>query len=183
MTKQENLRKIGELNGKCPICGEETFRITYHIYTTPYVGDIIIETGKCSTCGFRWADVGLLESGKPSRLVLEVNGATELNAIVVKSAPAIIKIPELGVEITPGPAAQGYITTVEGVLLRILEHIPSECLKEGSECYAKVQDIREAMKGNVKFTFILEDPSGKSSIFGEGVNVKVEELQTEDIEP
>ncbi len=176
MFEEINLRKVGELKGKCPICGRESFIITYNIYSVPNFGDVLIESGKCLSCGFKWTDVGTLEFTQPKKLVLRVKKASDLNALVIKSARAVVKIPELGIEITPGPAAEGYITTVEGVLLRVLDHVPSECLKKGSKCHGKIQLIQEAMSGEVPFTLIIEDPTGKSSIAGEGAEIEIHEL-------
>ena len=173
----ERIIRIAEDIVKCPLCGEESLRLSIFLYDAPYIGKIIVQTGRCSSCGSKWSNVGLAEYSKPKRILLQVKGTNELNALVVKTAEATIKIPELGIEITPGPVAQGYITTVEGVLHRVLEHVPTECLNEASECYPKVQRIREAAEGQHEFTLIIEDPSGRSAITGEKIQVVEEELK------
>jgi zinc finger protein len=38
---------------------------------------------------------------------------------VIRSSTGVIKIPELEIEISPKSASTGYITNVEGVLLRV----------------------------------------------------------------
>ena len=38
---------------------------------------------------------------------------------VVRSASARVEIPEIGVEIDPGPACEGFVSNVEGVIDRI----------------------------------------------------------------
>ncbi len=157
-------KKIGEYKVKCPVCGEKALTIAYYTYEAPLVGEVIIETGKCAYCGFRWSDASIAESQGPRTITFEVNGRKELNALVVKASSATIRIPELGVEITPGPAAHGYITTVEGIIQRILDHVPSECFSSSSKCYKKVKALEKAMEGDIKFTLIIEDPLGKSAI-------------------
>ena len=162
----ERIQKVADEVIRCPVCGEQALKIAVFLYDAPYVGKIVVQSGRCSSCGFKWSNVGLAEYGKPKKLMIRVNSIDTLNALVVKTAEATIKIPELGVEITPGPAAQGYITTVEGVLHRILEHIPVECLNEESNCYDKVKRIKEAADGRLEFTLVIEDPTGRSAISG-----------------
>ncbi len=175
--ENERLRMIAEDVVKCPICGERSMSIKIFLYDMPYFGKVVLESGKCSRCGFKWSDVGLLEVTKPRRIMVKVRRPKDLNALVIKAAPAIIKIPELGVEIFPGPAAPGYITTVEGVLQRVIDHAPSECLDESNPCHEKIKIIRKAMDGGVPFTLIIEDPSGRSAVKGEGTEVIEEELR------
>lgn len=169
-------RLIGEDFIKCPACGKKKLKLSIFIYEVPYIGNVVLETGRCLNCGYRWSDVGMLDYGDPKRIKVEVNGVEELNALVIKAAPATVRIPELGIEITPGPAAQGYITTVEGILHRVLDHVPSECMDPKAECHKKVQLIKDAADGKVKFTLIIEDPSGRSAVSSENVRVVEEPL-------
>ncbi len=172
----ERLRMIAEDIVKCPICGEKSISVKIFLYDMPYFGKVVLESGKCSKCGFKWSDVGLLETTRPKRITVKVKGPKDLNALVIKAAPATIKIPELGIEIFPGPAAPGYITTVEGVLQRVIDHAPSECLDKSNPCYERIEVIRRAMNGNVTFTLIIEDPSGRSVVKGEETEISEEEL-------
>ncbi len=174
------LRMIAEDVVKCPICGKESMSIKIFLYDVPYFGKVVLESGKCSKCGFKWSDVGMLEAARPKRIIVKVKEPKDLNALVIKAAPATVKIPELGIEIIPGPAAPGYITTIEGVLQRVIDHAPSECLDESNPCYENIKTIRRAMNGNDVFTLIIEDPSGRSAVKGEGTEVIEEELRTAD---
>jgi len=173
----ERLRKVAEDVVRCPICGKKSMTIKIFLYDMPFFGKVVLESGKCSKCGFKWSDVGLLETTKPKRIIVKVKKPKDLNALVIKAAPATVRIPELGIEIFPGPAAPGYITTVEGVLQRVIDHAPSECLNESNPCYKKIEAIKEAMDGNIPFTLIIEDPSGRSAVKGEGTEVIEEELK------
>jgi len=174
------LRMIAENVVKCPICGKESMSVKIFLYDVPYFGKVVLESGKCSKCGFKWSDVGMLEAARPKRIIVKVKEPKDLNALVIKAAPATVKIPELGIEIFPGPAAPGYITTIEGVLQRVIDHAPSECLDESNPCHEKIKTIRRAMNGDDVFTLIIEDPSGRSAVKGEGTEVIEEELRTAD---
>lgn len=156
--------KIFGSEGKCPACGSEKLEVSAYVYEVPYFGKIMIEVWKCRDCGYKKSDVSTLEHEGEVKIVFPVRRAEDLNALVVKSSTASIEIPELGVEIFPGPAAQGYITTVEGLLERILESTPSECFKEDSHCNEFVKKVEKAMKGEAIFTVILTDPYGRSTI-------------------
>ncbi len=171
-------KPIAKERVRCPVCGDE-LEVTLYSYKVPYFGDVILEAGKCRKCGFRWSDVGMVSAGKPKRIVVNVNDPEDLNALVIKSARASIRIPELGVEVSPGPAAKGYITTIEGILQRVLDHVPSECFDSRSKCFRKVREIEDALRGLKKFRLIIEDPVGRSAVMGRGVKVLEEPLEAE----
>ncbi len=109
----------------------------------------------CPKCGFRGVDVFPEKGRKGRRLVLRVDNRKKLNVLVVRSSTATVKIPEIGAEIKPGPAATGFITTVEGILLRFLEVFHGNKAAEGK--------IRPLLNGR-EFTLIIEDPMGTSGI-------------------
>ncbi|OYT47857.1 MAG: hypothetical protein B6U85_04140 [Desulfurococcales archaeon ex4484_42] len=158
----------------CPVCSTKSLTLEVYYYKIPLVNEVMITVGRCGTCGYRYTDIELLTYSKPKRYVLRVEGPDDLNALVVKSSKAIVKIPELGIEIYPGPMAYGYITTVDGVLERVLDVFPTEC---GEVCEGRRREIEEAMEGKRKFTLVLEDPQGKSAIVHkEKGRVIVEEL-------
>ncbi len=149
---------------ECPVCGNRTLEISVYVYEVPLVGKVLLDVWKCSNCGYRRSDVGLAEHGDEVMISFKVKSPEDLGALVVKSSSATIVIPELGVEVSPGPAAQDHITTVEGVLERVLDNVPSECFDESSECNKFVKDITRAMNSEKEFTVILIDPLGKSTI-------------------
>lgn len=156
--------KIFSVVGRCPACGSENLDMSAYTYEIPHFGEVIIEVRKCSNCGYRKSDVSTLKQGGDVKIIFPVKNQEDLNALVIKSSTATIEIPELGVEIFPGPAAQGYITTIEGLLERILENTPSECFEENNSCNEFVKKVKKAMNGEISFTIILTDPHGKSTI-------------------
>jgi len=84
---------------------------------------------------------------------------------------ASIAIPELGVEIDPGPACTGFITNVEGVLDRIHQVVEATCRWNEGEAKEKACELLEriarAREGNLAFTLVLDDPTGNSAIISE----------------
>jgi len=175
-TENPNLKYLGEEVTECVNCGKKSFKVRHYLYEVPYFGSIVLEVGICDKCGFRRNDVSVIDVGKPMRIVVKIRRREDLNALVVKSSRAAIIIPELGVEVYPGPIAPGYITTIEGILMNILDVIPSECFDEKRPCHSKVKEIRKAIEGKLPFTLIIEDPTGKSDVRGKGLSIIREEL-------
>lgn len=148
----------------CPSCGNNSFSLVEFSYKTPFFGGILILSGKCSKCGYRYFDAVNLEEHRPVRFVLRVRDVKELNSMVIKSSTARIEIPELGVTIEPGPSAQAYISTVEGILYRVLDVLEAFSTEKRENYEAKRSEIMNAINGKIRFTFILEDPYGNSLI-------------------
>ena len=155
------------VNGPCAACGEECEYI-YQTEVIPYFSDILIISASCPACGYRYANTQMLREGEPLRFTFRVESIDDLSVRVVRSMSGTLRIPELGVEIDPGPACEGFVTNVEGVLERILsvvegvlvwaeddERTRAECLKA---------EIADAMAGEFPITLIIEDPTGNSAI-------------------
>lgn len=76
-------------------------------------------------------------------------------------------LPELGIDIKPGPASQGYITTIEGVLHRVKEVLESVCTYEEvnkEACEKRLEEVEEAIDGKKSFRLIMLDPEGVSAV-------------------
>jgi len=160
-------QKISEMVIECPVCREKSLKIEDYIYSIPIVGKVILTSGKCSTCGYKFNDVRLAEAGKPRKLVLKVERPEDLNALVVRASSASILIPELDLSMIPGPASEGYITTVEGILERFLEAVDTACADSKADktaCEKARNMIKEAIQGKWKFTLVIVDPEGVSAI-------------------
>ncbi len=161
------LAKLSEQRIKCPSCGKETLIVTDYLYEMPYIGRVILSTGKCENCGYKYSDVRLAEAKEPGKIVLKVQHPEDLNALVVRSSSASILVPELGLEMLPGPASEGFITTVEGVLERFLEALEAACNSPDSDqkaCEEARRKITEAKEGKRTFTLVVVDPEGVSTI-------------------
>ncbi len=153
--------------GPCPTCSEE-IEFRYQTENIPYFSDILIISANCPHCGYRYVDTQVLKSAKPARYTLAVSSPEDLAARIVRSMTASLAIPELGVEIDPGPACTGFVSNVEGVLDRI-EQVVIGAEREGDPSQKEnartlLKRIGQARDGNLAFTLILDDPSGNSVI-------------------
>ncbi len=154
------------LRAPCPVCKQEIEYI-YQTETIPYFSEILIESATCP-CGWRMADAFILREGQPNRCEYAVTCEDDLCVRVVRGSAGTVTVPELGIVIRPGPAAEGYITNIEGVLDRI-EDVLDTALRtsEGEErdrALALKEQIALVKKGQARITLIIEDPSGNSAI-------------------
>jgi zinc finger protein len=156
----------------CPMCGANgTFQMKCRIDDIPFFGETMETLVTCSRCDFKHSDVIHLEEREPSRYEFQVSSEEDMNVRVVRSSTGIIELPEIGVEVKPGPKAEGYITNIEGILNRIKEAIESAKNDAGpdkSRVADEKLDFLEKMKrGEKKARLILVDPLGHSAIVDE----------------
>jgi zinc finger protein ZPR1 len=159
------------VQGRCPYC-EREIQYLYQTENIPYFSEILLVTARCE-CGYRHADTMILGGAEPARWEFAVEKPEDLSVRVVRSASARVEIPELGVEIDPGPACEGFVSNVEGVLDRIGDVLGSVLTwAEGEErenALALRERIGLAREGSIPFTLIIEDPMGNSAIVSERV--------------
>lgn len=154
----------------CPVCGNEVKIITT-TYDAPYFGKVLLTSITCD-CGFKHADSIVVDIKEPVRFKIKVN-KDNLFAKVIRSTSGTIRIPEIGVDMEPGPASQAFITNLEGVLTRIedIVKLAREWNKDDEEKVARcdwiLEKIRNTVEGNEELTLILEDPFGNSLIISE----------------
>ncbi|MHA1596818.1 MAG: ZPR1 zinc finger domain-containing protein [Candidatus Asgardarchaeia archaeon] len=149
---------------RCPICGSSNLKFISREINVPYFGKCWLTTLKCEECGYKKMDVITEEKGGPKMVEFKVERAEDLFTKVVKSSKATVRIPELGFEMTPGPLSQGFITNVEG-LLEIVEDVLDrlELMGKSKEKIFEMREkVKKAKEGRVKFSIIIEDPSGIS---------------------
>ena len=123
--------------GPCPVCNAEV-EYLYQTDNIPYFSDIIIIRALCSECGYRYVDTQVLTSQAPGRQEYPVETSDDLDVRVVRSMQAIVMIPEVGVRIDPGPACEGFISNVEGVLDRVAGVVRG-VIAAGMKANAKMQ--------------------------------------------
>ena len=171
---------LGEETRTCPVCGRRTLKTATYVYKVPYFGMLLITTGQCSSCGYKFRDVKIAEAGPPKKIVVRVEGERELRYLLVKSAFAIVYIPERGYEIVPGPASTGFITTVEGILHRIKEALSVACRDKPGDpkCREHEEWLDRAIEGREKFTLVICDFEGASKVAGKE-NVEEKHLDEE----
>ncbi|GAB6943507.1 ZPR1 zinc finger domain-containing protein [Vulcanisaeta sp. JCM 14467] len=156
---------------KCPVCGRESLHVVEILYNDPTFGDLILYSNQCDYCGYRRVDIQYLNSRGPSRIIYEVVDDVDVyRTYIFRSRTARISSPELGFDIDPGPDAEAMITTVEGLLLRMLDvaermEVLNEDNEESMRRLREFKDkVRMALQGNFRFRIIIEDPNGNSMI-------------------
>jgi len=156
--------------GPCPCCNTETEYI-YQTENIPYFSDILIISAICSSCGYKYVDTQLLKDKEPVRYEVRVDAGEDLSIRIVRSMSASLEIPELGVRIDPGPACQGFVSNVEGVLDRIEKILKGALLwseeEERENARVLLERIEGVKSGTVPVTIILEDRCGNRSIISE----------------
>ena len=182
--------KVGEIQvislGDCPICGGKgTLKAIQHIHEIPYFGKVMESTIICEKCGYRNADVMILEDRPPKLYTVRVENEKDLFTRVVRSKSGTIELEEIGVKIEPGPAAEGFVSNVEGVLERVRETLlmarefkkqegDEEAVKKADEILQYIEEVKEGKK---PLTVKIADPLGNSALIGEKVRSR---LLTED---
>ncbi|MDF0590832.1 ZPR1 zinc finger domain-containing protein [Candidatus Methanocrinis natronophilus] len=158
----------------CPICSAE-IAFDWETKEIPHFGEAMIIAGVCDGCGFKLSDTILLSQGEPARYSITIEDANDLNARVIRSTSGTIRLPELGVDVEPGPASEAYISNLEGVLQRVRDIVlfaTRSARNAGVEENARrgeliLERIERAMEGTGPLTVILEDPLGNSAIVSE----------------
>jgi zinc finger protein len=174
--------------GPCPVCQNEI----HYLYQTdeiPYFSEILIISALCPSCGYRLADTQLLRNSEPSRWEVDIGTPDDMMIRVVRSTNGTITIPELGVRIDPGPACEGFISNVEGVLDRIgnvLESLLSwaETDDERERIRSLQESLTNVKEGNLAVTLVIEDLSGNSAIIADRARIcRIEAIAEDSDEP
>ena len=156
--------------GPCPYCNTE-IEYVYQTENIPYFSDILIISALCGSCGYKYVDTQLLKENEPVRFEVQVDKAEDLAIRVVRSMSASLEIPELGVRIDPGPACQGFVSNIEGVLDRIEQIVKGALVwgekEEQENARALLKKIDRVKDGSLAITLILEDRCGNSAIITE----------------
>ena len=152
----------------CPFCKKDTLLMLYKNINIPYIGQLLITTIICNTCKFKVSDIWtIMDKGNYKQLHTIKISEDTINNLVCASAGATIIIPEIGAEIEIRNFDASHITTIEGILLEILEATRS--LLEYAEDKTKAKNMiklleKEIEKPSGKLTLLLKDPSGHSVI-------------------
>lgn len=164
---------MAELTGQqCAFCGENKLTLREEEVEIPYFGRVFVLSMECTGCGYRKADVEPAEQKEPCRYTLEVSSDADLNIKIIKSAEATVKIPRV-ITIESGPASEGYITNVEGLLEKVKGMIQSAADAEEDDPAAKtkaknlIKKLNKVLVGREPLKIIIEDPSGHSAIISD----------------
>ena len=155
----------------CPLCYQKTLTLMEKETEVPYFGKVYLFSMTCNNCKYHKADVESIEQKEPSKFTFEIGSEEDMKVRVVKSSEATVKIPHV-TTIEPGPASQGFVTNIEGILNRVkyqIENIRdnSEDDKDKKKAKNLLKKILNIMWGKEKQKIIIEDPSGNSAIISD----------------
>ena len=155
----------------CPLCHEKTLVLTERETEVPYFGKVYLFSMTCTNCKYHKADVEALEQKEPVKYEFEISSEEDMKVRVVKSSEATVKLPHIAT-ITPGPASQGYVTNIEGILNRVKYQIESliemeEVEEDKKKAKNLLKKITQITLGQEKQKIIIEDPSGNSAIISD----------------
>jgi len=154
----------------CPTCGRELKLITT-TYDVPFFGKVLLTSIVCE-CGFKHADSIVYELKDPVRFKIKIN-SKNLYTKIIRSTSGTIRIPEIGVDIEPGPASQAFITNLEGILNRVVGIVEAakrwnaDDKQKVDRCNWILNKIEKTIEGEDELTLILEDPFGNSLILSD----------------
>ena len=115
--QEEDKRKEDTINA-CPLCHQKTLTLMEREMEVPYFGKVFLFSMTCSDCKYHKSDVEAVEQKEQCKYAFEISSEEDMKVRVVKSSEATVKIPHI-TTITPGPASQGFVTNIEGILNRV----------------------------------------------------------------
>ena len=176
--------KSAEMKIDCPVCGgKNTATYTTQTHELAYFGEIVESTIQCEKCGFRHNDILATEQKDPAKHSLIIS-KKNLDSRVVRSQSATVSLPEIGIKVEPGPKSEGYISNVEGVLIRFKE-ATERALNMFTDAASQengkkvLENINKVLEGEMETLLLIEDPFGQSKIMD--VRAKTEPLSDEEL--
>ncbi|KAF2804920.1 zf-ZPR1-domain-containing protein [Mytilinidion resinicola] len=145
----------------------------------PHFKQVVLMSTVCEYCGYRSNEVktGGAVPEKGRRITISVENKADLSRDILKSGSCAVRCPELNLEMEPG-TLEGRFTTIEGILTQVRDDLRNSIFDEESggsgsdsvqkEARAKwdafFERIDKGIRGDVKFTLILEDPLAESYV-------------------
>ncbi|CAG9529947.1 unnamed protein product [Cercopithifilaria johnstoni] len=138
----------------------------------PFYRQIIVMSFSCGHCGYSNNE---LQSGEAAQehgieIVLHVQNLSDWNRQVVKSEYAEVEIKELEL-IIPPKSQSGEITTVEGILQRVITALSQDqnrrrqcCPESGRKIDEFIRRVEKLINLQEKFTLRIRDVSGNSFV-------------------
>ncbi|MFA5797582.1 MAG: ZPR1 zinc finger domain-containing protein [Candidatus Woesearchaeota archaeon] len=164
----------GEL---CPFCNNKTLTLMDMRKEIPYFGTCFLFSMDCSSCGYHKADIEREQAQDPCKYTIDIDSDKDMSIRIVKSSFATIRLPHIG-DISPGPASNGYVTNIEGILQRMIKQIEQirDNEEEDDESRKKaknmIKKLHRVIWGQEKQKLIIEDPTGNSAIISEKTTVE-----------
>lgn len=164
-------------NQVCPFCKKKNLSLIEETYNIPHFGKCFLMSMRCSNCNYFKSDVEAEKRKEPTQQIFKIEDKKDLNTKVIKSSEATIKIPQLKMESTPSVASIGYISNLEGLLLRFKKIIEQQRASTDDPKVRKsaknlLKKLWKVELGEFPLKIIIEDPSGNSAIVSEKTEVK-----------
>ena len=160
-----------EFSFKCPSCKNGTITINKTIYDSKDGDKMLILKFECAECNFTKNDIIPMATNMiPGIITLKVKSENDLKSKIYRSPTGKLEIPELELQVEPGPRADFYFTNVEGILLRFEKAVKiyKNSLVDTDPQFKEIEEILEdlykAIKGEFAFTLKITDPVGGSYI-------------------
>ena len=158
-------------NQKCPMCAKDELTLTEQERDVSYFGKVFLFSMRCNHCGYKKSDVEPADEHEPAKYTFEIESEDDLGVRIVKSANSTVKLPRI-LTIEPGVASVGYVTNIEGLLIRakdVIESVRDNSDDKDEKKKAKnlIKKLMKVMQGKDKLKITLEDPSGNSAIISE----------------
>ena len=153
----------------CPVC-HYTSGLTMIAHTTeiPYFGEHTQLTMVCDACGWKHTDFIPAEGKKPGSWSLQIDSTDYMSVRIVRSGSCTVRLVELDLEASPGGASTGYVSNIEGVLIRF-EEVIQNLLRGGGDgvvekCTDLLSELGRVRTGDSSLQLLLLDPLGHSQI-------------------
>lgn len=163
----------------CPGCAKEGVTNIQKL-NIPHFKEVYVWATVCEHCQYRSSEIKtggeVPEKGK--RVTLRVESREDLSRDILKADTCLVTCEELDLAAQPGTLG-GKFTTIEGILTEIQEQLHGQIysdgdydLKPGDSMAEKEKEtwdrffarLDAAIKGELKFTMVLEDPMANSYI-------------------
>ena len=165
---------MDELSGEtCPLCLKRTLTLRESEQEVPYFGVMFVFSMTCTDpeCGYSLSDVEFENEQEACRYDFEVSSEADLNARVIKGSAATVRVGRIAT-IEPGAAPDGYVSTVEGVLVRlqdVLEQVrdTEDDADQRKRAKNQLKKLLKILSGHESVTITILDPTGNSAIIHE----------------
>lgn len=158
-------------NELCPFCNTKNLTLREDEQEIPYFGKVYVFSMTCTHCKYHKADIEVEENQNPSKWEFEITSEADMSVRVIKSSTATIKIPRI-MNIEPGTASNGYVSNIEGILVRVKTRLEKSRDSEEDATKKKklknmIKKIQKVMFGSETLKISIEDPAGNSAIISE----------------
>jgi len=180
----------------CPGCSKPC-ATNMKMVNIPHFKQVVLMSTVCDHCGYRSNEVktGGEVPEKGRRITVSVETPEDLSRDILKSESCALSCPELELHVEPGTLG-GRFTTIEGLLTQVRDDLHSSIFGDednagGGDSMKEAERERwnsfferldKAIKGEVKFTIVLEDPLASSYVQSFKAPEPDEQIKVEDYE-